>query len=308
MQIVLVAPTSIEVPPKKYGGTQRVVYWLAKGLSELGHKVTIIGRKGSYVNEKVRIVEVNKKLKNSYEYLEYIPENYDIVNFHIPLDYEPDYPYLMTMHGNAREEKPFFPVNTSFVSRSHAANHGRKLYIYNGLDMSEYEFCAKPDDYFSYLSKISLKKKNVKYAVKLAKELGFELRIGGGWRFSLNRNIKYMGMVGGKKKIDLLKKAKGLIFPTNWEEPMGLVVIESLACGAPVIVSDKGAMPELVDKRVGFVCKNEEEYIYAIKNVEKIDREYCRQYVREKFSHKFMAKNYLDVYEQIIDSKNYKLK
>jgi glycosyltransferase involved in cell wall biosynthesis len=113
--------------------------------------------------------------------------------------------------------------------------------------------------------------------------------------------------VGGQNKIDFLKNAKALIFPTAWEEPMGLVVIESLACGAPVIVSDRGAMPELVNEEVGFVCKTEDDYINAIKNIDQIDRNKCREYIENNFTHSIMTDNYLKLYKKILNDPENKL-
>ncbi|MGM0508320.1 MAG: glycosyltransferase family 4 protein [Fusobacteriota bacterium] len=305
MKIVLVAPLSIKVPPVKYGGTQRDVYWLAKALSEKGHEVTVLGKKGSYVNERVKIIEVPEDIKEK-EFEKFIPEDFDIVNYHVKINYEPNFPYLHSMHGNAKE-KEFLPENTSFISEKHAENHGGKYYAYNGLELDDYNFNENPKGYFSFIGKISYKHKNVNLAIEVAKKSNIKLKIAGGRRVSFNKNIEYLGFIGGKIKDDFLKNSKGLIFPTAWEEPMGLVVIESLACGTPVIVSDRGAMPELVSREVGFVCKNKKDYLNAIKNIDKIDRKACRKRVEEKYSNIVMADEYLKLYKKILRSSNNKL-
>lgn len=299
MRVVLVAPASITVPPKKYGGTERDVYWLAKGLSEKNHKVTVLAKKGSYINDKVDIIEIPAGISGK-EALSYLPKKFDIVNFHKNISFEPDFPYLHSLHGNCKKEE-FLPQNTTFVSKKHAENHGGKYYIYNGLDLSDYEFSDLHKGYFSFIGKINSDYKNSSYAVSLAKKLRFDLKLAGGWRPSFRNNINYLGKVGGQNKIDFLKNAKALIFPTAWEEPMGLVVIESLACGAPVIVSDRGAMPELVNEEVGFVCKTEKEYINAIKNIDQIDRKKCREYIENNFTHSIMTDNYLKIYNKILN-------
>lgn len=299
MKVVLVAPPSITVPPKKYGGTQRVVYWLAKGLSEKGHEVSILAKEGSYVNEKVDIIDIPKTISGN-EVHKYLPKDFDIVHFHIKLNHEPDFAYLQTIHGNCKNDE-FLSQNISFVSEKHAKNHGGEFFVYNGLDISKFEYSKSHNNYISYISKISADYKNSSYAVGLAKKLGFNLKLAGGWRPSFRSNINYIGKIGGQNKINFLKNAKALIFPTAWEEPMGLVVIESLACGVPVIVSDRGAMPELVNEEVGFVCKTEKDYIKAIKNIDQIDRNKCREYIENNFTHSIMTENYLKLYRKILN-------
>lgn len=299
MKIVLVAPPSITVPPKKYGGTQRVVYWLAKGLSEKGHDVILLAKEGSYINDKVKLIEISSELNNN-EIIAKLPKNFDLVHFHIKLDYEPDFAYLQTLHGNCKNSE-FLPQNITFVSSKHAFNHGGEYFVYNGLEIDNFKFSNAHNNYFSYIAKISSDYKNSSFAVGLAKKLGFELKLAGGWRPSVRKNISYLGKIGGQEKIDFLKNSRALIFPTAWEEPMGLVVIESLACGAPVIVSDRGAMPELVNQEVGFVCKDEDDYITAINKIEQIDRRKCRKYVENNFTHSIMTDNYLNLYKKILN-------
>ncbi len=299
MKIVLIAPPSITVPPQKYGGTQRVVYWLAKGLSENGHEVIVLAKKGSYINDKINMIEIPDKISDK-EMIKYLPDDFDIAHFHIKLSFEPDFPYLQTLHGNCKNDE-FLPQNISFVSKKHAQNHGGDFFVYNGLDINNFKFSSLHKDYFSFIGKINSDFKNSSYTVGLAKKLGFDLKLAGGWRPSFRKNINYLGKVGGQRKIDFLKNAKALIFPTAWEEPMGLVVIESLACGAPVIVSDRGAMPELVNEEVGFVCKTEADYINAIKNIDQIDRSKCREYIENNFTHSIMTNNYLKLYKKILN-------
>lgn len=287
-----------EIPPIKYGGTERVVYWLAKGLKELGHQITIYCVKSNFEIDGVEYILISREM--NLDSLEKEFKQYDIVHFHSKINFEPSYTYLHTMHGNAKPNE-FMPKYSSFVSEKHAKNHGRELYVYNGVDLSEYEFSDKKSDFFAYLSKISVKYKNLKYALELRKKKNFKLVIGGGWRLSFNPKVKYMGMLDNKAKSQLLKEAKGFIFPTNWEEPFGLVTVEALACGTPVITSDKGALPEIVNEKVGFMCETEAEYENAIDRISEIDPAYCRKYVEEKFSHRVMARDYEVLYKKIIN-------
>lgn len=300
MTIVLVAPPKTPIPPKTYGGTQRDVYWLAKALSEKGHKVYVLASKGSYVNDNVTIIEIPTDTKGR-QFEEYLPAHFDIVNYHVKINFTPDYPYLHSLHGNAKVDE-WLPQNSSFISRKHAQNHGGRHFVYNGLDMDEYEFQPKPADYFSFIGKISWKRKNLRYVLKLAKKTGIRLKIAGGRRLSANPRIQYLGMIGGTTKNDFLKNAKGLIFPTAWEEPMGIVVIESMACGTPAIVSNRGAMPELVSRETGFVCDNETDYLNAIDNISSISREACREHVWQYFSKEAMANGYLELFQKILDN------
>lgn len=302
MTIVLVAPPKTPIPPKTYGGTQRDVYWLAKALSYKGHQVYVLASKGSYVNEQVKIIEVPPDTKGR-DFEQYLPPDFDIVNYHVKINFTPDYPYLHSLHGNAKVEE-WLPQNTSFISWKHAYNHGGRHYVYNGLDLDEYEFQPESQDYFSFIGKISWKRKNLRYVLKLAKKSGIRLKIAGGRRLTPNPKIQYLGMIGGTTKNDFLKNAKGLLFPTAWEEPMGIVVIESMACGTPAITSTRGAMPELVSKETGFVCDNENEYLNAIENISTINREICRERVWQYFSKEAMANGYLTLFDQILKSPN----
>ncbi len=305
MKIVLVAPFSSPIPPKTYGGTQRDVYWLAKALSNKGHKVYVLAPKGSYVNEKVTIIPVPKDISNR-EIHQFLPADFDIVNFHNKLNYEPDFPYLHSLHGNAKIDE-WLPQNTSFISHKHALNHGGKHFVYNGLDLDEYPFEPNPDDYFSFLGKITWKRKNLRKAKRVARKAGVKLKIGGGWRLSLDPKVQYMGMVGGENKVRLLKNARGMIFPTAWEEPMGLVVVESMACGTPCIVSNRGAMPELVNNDTGFICENHDDYIAAIRSINDMNREDCRERVKVHFCKEAMAEGYLTLFRKILDDPTHSL-
>ena len=128
----------------------------------------------------------------------------------------------------------------------------------------------------------------------------FELDVAGGWRLNFSRYIHFKGMVGGTKKKKLLANSKALIFPTLCEEPFGLVTIEALVSGTPVISSTYGAMSEIVTEDVGFRCENYNEYKRAVKNIDKIDSKRCRQRVLNKFTHIHMAKNYIKYYKRVL--------
>jgi glycosyltransferase involved in cell wall biosynthesis len=132
--------------------------------------------------------------------------------------------------------------------------------------------------------------------------MGFKLIIAGGWRLSFRRNIKFIGEVDDKEKAELLAGAKALIFPTNWEEPFGLVTIEALASGTPVITTNKGAMPEVITPDVGFRCNSFEEFQEAIKRIDEISPRKCRERVEKNFTAEIMAEKYIRAYEKIIQT------
>ena len=308
MKIVLI--TDGDVPPKKYGGTQRVVAWLAKGLLELGHKVYIINDGKCYLKHKnlkfIKNEIAIKKFRN-YTGLEniekYLPEEYDIVHFHFNLKKEPPFPYILTFHWLGKSEEDFNDVilpNTIFVSKRHAENNNRNHYVYHGLDPEEFIYKERKKNRYLFLSKVSYSPKNVKLAIKLAKDMKFQLDVAGGWRLNFSRYIHFKGMVGGTKKKKLLANSKALIFPTLCEEPFGLVTIEALVSGTPVISSNYGAMSEIVTEDVGFRCENYNDYKKAFKSLDKIDSKSCRQRVLDNFTHIDMANNYIKYYKRVL--------
>jgi len=179
--------------------------------------------------------------------------------------------------------------------------------VYNGINLLEFEFCKKPKDYFLYMGAIG-EHKNPKDAILAAKKARVKLILAGGKKrepyFSKEikplidgKQIKYIGEVTGKKRTDLVKYAKGFLFPIKWREPFGLVMIEAMACGVPVIAYPNGAVPEVVkNKKTGFIVRNVNEMVKAIKNIDKIDRRKCRERVEEYFSTEKMV----DDYEKIV--------
>lgn len=130
----------------------------------------------------------------------------------------------------------------------------------------------------------------------------FKLIVAGGWKLSFRKNIRFIGEVDDREKAELLAGARALIFPTNWEEPFGLVTIEALASGTPVITTNKGAMPELVTPDVGFRCNTFEEFKEAINRIDEISPRKCRERVEENFTAEIMTGKYRNAYEKIIQT------
>jgi glycosyltransferase involved in cell wall biosynthesis len=152
-----------------------------------------------------------------------------------------------------------------------------------------------------FLSKTSRSSKGVHRAIELAKKMGFKLIIAGGYGISLNRKIKYVGEVGGRKKMELLANARALLFPISWGEPFGLVMIEAMVSGTPVIATPFGSVPEIVTSDVGFICKDQQEMQRAVEEIGTIKHQACRDRVLQNFTADIMAENYLRYYRNIVE-------
>jgi len=204
-------------------------------------------------------------------------------------------PNVVTISNNQRKRFP----NINYLAT-----------IYNGINLKEFKFCQKPKDYFLYMGALG-EHKNPKDAILAAKKAKVKLILAGGKRrepyFSKEikplidgKQIKYVGEISGKKRVDLVKCAKGFLFPIKWQEPFGLVMIEAMACGVPVIAYPNGAVPEVVkDKKTGFIVKNVREITEAIKNIDKIDRKKCRERVEKYFSIEKMIANYEKIIKKL---------
>ncbi len=191
--------------------------------------------------------------------------------------------------------------------------------VYNGTPLQFYPFNKKPQDYLFWLGRISPEKGTIE-AIKVAKKTKKNLFIAGYFHpdhkdymekikkeIKENKNIKFLGFLSTKEKIKYLKNAYCFLAPIKWEEPFGLVMIEAMACGTPVIAFNRGSVPEIVkDGKTGFVVKNTKEMVGAIKKIETIDRKKCRERVEKNFTVEKMADGYEKIYREVI--KKYKKK
>ena len=300
-----------KVPVVKYGGTERIVQWLARDLIKRGHAVTVIAPRGSMIPGARMVVAATDK-----QVAEAIPDDIDIVHFH---NHRPDgvtAPHITTIHSNIPESSAVPDDYCCFISRSHAERHGRKTFVYNGVSTEEARYRAEKSNRYLFLSRTNRAVKNITRAVELARRYDLELDIGGGHRWGLlarsvvrhegtffrtfDRRFRFHGMVHGETKARLFAEARALLFPIRWDEPFGLVVIESLLAGTPVITCPRGAMPELVPPDVGFLCETDEEFRAAFEQVGSIDPKRCRQY-GERFSVETMTSGYLELYRRVRD-------
>jgi glycosyltransferase involved in cell wall biosynthesis len=303
MKILLVH--QVKIPVFSYGGTERVVWDLAKGLIELGHQVTFLVPEGS-VCDFARVV----CLDASRPVIEQIPATgFDIVHFQSHMDMEPEFPYLVTEHGNTKQARPLL-LNTVFLSMDHAKRYGSKEYVYNGMDWSAYGPVdwSVPRQHHHFLGKGSWPVKNLKGAIQIARQAGVELAVMGGTRLNMSRgfrftpwrSIHFHGMVGGDLKCRLLNESRGMIFPVRWNEPFGLAVIESLYFGNPVFATPYGALPELVQAQHGHLSNSMSELANAVQDMA-FDARACHQWAVSQFNHLEMAKGYLEKYQRILD-------
>jgi len=302
MNILIVCRGSL--PPKAYGGTERVVWSLIKGLHQLHHNVFVLTDTPTVCKWATTIVRDPERPIDKQ-----IPDEIDVVHFHTGESCSTK-PFLTTRHGNHAVKKENAP-NSVFVSQKHALNHGCEAFVYNGLDWSDYRL---PDlkstrrlKRYHFLGKAAWRLKNVQGAISITRKAkvaldvlgGHRLNFNMGFRLTLDRHVKFHGMVDNTKKCDVLEKSNGLIFPVTWEEPFGLAIIESLFMGAPVFGTPYGSLPEIINTPdVGFLANSEDALVDAID-----DREYsskqCHDFVRDTFDHLSMAVRYITKYEAV---------
>lgn len=344
MRIAQIAPIVESVPPKKYGGTERVVHSLTEQLVKIGHDVTLFASGDSQTS--ANLVSVYpKSLKeanfqdlygaNCYTMLNIgtayaLQDHFDIIHDHtgymaLPAAQTSKTPVVMTYHGPITPEVRLVHqmLNSPFlvsISKSQA-RPGPDLNwagtVYNGLEMSRYPFSEADDGYLLFVGRIDAEK-GVHHAIKVAQILGLPLIIAAKLDRSplylnyyrtkikphLNQEIRWVGEVDEKERNKLMSKALAFLHPVTWPEPFGLTMIESMACGTPVVAFNQGSIPEVIqDGRSGFVVGNVEQMVQAVKNIKQIDRRYCRQYALKNFSAKKMAEGYLKIYAQAVEKK-----
>lgn len=303
MHVLIVNNTSI--PVKKYGGTERVIWWLGKQLVQMGHKVSYLVAGGSYCDF-ATVYTLNPTIPFNKQ----IPENVDVVHLNCEVNETPTIPYILTIHGNSNEKKAL-DLNAVFVSANHAARYGSSSFVHNGIDPDDYgePGLNKERTYFHFLGDAAWRVKNVRGAIKIAQNAHVPLRIIGGVRFNFNQGIrltfdpriKFDGMQGGHAKNEILKKSKGLIFPVLWHEPFGISIVESLYFGCPVFATPYGSLPEIVTQEVGFLSSSVQELVDAVKNAGSYNKTYCHEYVMNNFSSKQMAIKYVEKYEIVLN-------
>jgi glycosyltransferase involved in cell wall biosynthesis len=293
------------IPPPKYGGTERIVYWLARALVTLGHRVTLIARPGSQI-EGVETIELSPATPH---WEKQVPVSADVIHLWGTPSEPPRKPFIVTIQGNGRPGERFHP-NTVFISRRHAENHGGKHFVYNGIDPDDYPFdpASARQDFLVFLAKASWKVKNLVGAIEIARAASLPLYVMGSrdWPLALRKHlpafsgIRYLGMVGDAEKRSYLRKARALLFPVRWPEPFGIAITEALASGCPVFGTPYGSLPEIVSSSVGVLSDDAATLLEAVRS-KTFAPETCRARVYEGFTHTAMAESYLALYREVIE-------
>lgn len=288
------------LPVQGYGGAQRVIVALIRGLAAGGHRVSVLAPRGTRIPEASALIELPpKRLRDpTLDLTPFIPRDVDIIHTHFPIVNLPKQPLVQTLHGNLRTGDAVLP-HTVFLSRDHARRHGSTTWVYNGLDPEEYFFRKRKENWDLFLGRLH-SAKGYHWAIEAAKRSGRRLIIAGGWRPSFTGVIKYVGEVEGKRKAALLSRARCLWNPAQWDEPFGLSTIEALLSGTPVLGTKRGALPEIVAASVGALGDTLDELLYLAEGIGDRAPQACRAHAERWFTHRTMAEEYVRMYEGVI--------
>jgi len=339
MRIAQVAPLYESVPPKYYGGTERVVSYLAEELIRQGHEVTLFASGDSVTRARLvaacqRSLRLDEHCIDQMAYqilmLERVFQRaaeFDIVHFHVdylhfPLSRRQPITHVTTLHGRLdipdlvplyREFRDMPVISISNEQREPLPWVNWQATVYHGVPTSLYQFRSEPGSYLAFLGRISPEKR-VDRAIKIAKQAQIPLKIAAKvdpvdkdyfenavkplLRHPL---VEFVGEIGDGEKDEFLGNAYALLLPIDWPEPFGLVMIEAMACGTPVIARRRGAVPEVMEEgHTGFIVRNLEEAVEAVRRVPELNRKRCREFFEKRFTATRMAHDYLRVYERLI--------
>jgi len=341
MRIAQVAPLIESVPPKHYGGTERIVSYLTEELVCAGHDVTLFASGDSVTSARLiasceRSLRKNERCKDPVarevllvdHVIEYVDE-FDLIHFHTGYLHFPvcrylSVPHVTTLHG--RLDMPdLVPVFERFrdeplISISNAQRlplpwANWEATIYHGLPADQLQFRPQPGDYLAFLGRISPEKRADR-AIEIAKRAGMPLKVAAKVdrvdRRYFKRviepllqesHVEWVGEITDRDKNEFLGNAYALLFPIDWPEPFGLVMIEALACGTPVIAYDSGSVPEVMENGVtGFIVKDLDAAVKAVSQIRDVSRAGCREIFDRRFTASRMASDYVNAYEQLIQS------
>jgi glycosyltransferase involved in cell wall biosynthesis len=342
MRIAQVAPLYESVPPKLYGGTERVVSWLTEELVRMGHEVTLFASGDSMTRARL-IPGCQESLRLSPESIDHLPhhlvqmeqvllhkDEFDLIHFHIdylhyPFSRRERYTHVTTLHGrlDIPDLVPLYNVynDVPVISISDAQRdplpHLNWLGTVNhGMPVDSYKFHREPGDYLAFLGRTS-PEKGLDRAIEIAKAAEMPLKIAAKIDKAdqeyfetvvqplLNdTDIEFVGEIGYPEKDDFLGNASALLFPIAWPEPFGIVMIEAMACGTPVIAYPFGSVPEVVEDGVsGYIVSDQAGAVSAVKQIEKIDRRKVRKHFENNFTADRMALDYLKIYERMVSRK-----
>ncbi len=287
------------LPPPTYGGTQRMVLYLVRGLAAAGHRVTLIAGEGSQMPEATVVpVDLTYARGAGFDIRRHLPDGLDILLTYTPLVMDPGIPWIRGLPGNWKPGRAG-PPNMLYLSEDHARRHGGTAFVYNGIDPADFRFSPSKDDYDLFLGRLH-RIKGYRWAIEGAKRTGRRLLLAGGWRPTLSRSVRYVGKVGGEKKATLLAKARCLWMPALWDEPFGITLIEAMVSGTPVLGTRRGSLPEIVSSDVGALGDSVDELVALRSGLDAIDPEACRARVDRHFTHHCMAEGYLRMFRRYL--------
>jgi glycosyltransferase involved in cell wall biosynthesis len=339
MRIGQIAPLTEAIPPKLYGGTERVVHWLTEELVALGHDVTLFASGDSVTTAKLEamwpqslrlsgsIRDPNALHMLMLEVVRRRAADFDFLHFH--LDYYPfslfsrqSTPFVTTLHGrlDLPEHQPVFAAFSSIpvISISHAQRRpvpqaGWVRTIYHGVPEDLLRPQPGTPSYLAFLGRIA-PEKGVDQAIRIAGRAGMPIKIAAKIDkadveyfeehirslFALP-HVEYIGEIADKDKSEFLSGAIGLLMPINWPEPFGLSMIEAMACGTPVVAYNRGSVPEVVEDGVtGFVVEDQLSATDAVRRLPQLSRSAVRARFEERFTARIMAKEYLATYRGLM--------
>ncbi|SIT34913.1 Glycosyltransferase [Paraburkholderia ribeironis] len=344
MRIAQIAPLHEAVPPKLYGGTERVVSYLTEALVEQGHDVTLFASGDSQTSAKLEafwpqalrldptIRDVMAPHMLLLEEVRRRADEFDVLHFHI--DYYPfslfarqPVPFVTTLHGrlDLPELQPIFNtfgdvpvVSISDNQRIPLPQANWLQTVYHGLPENVLTPIKDVEPgYLAFLGRVS-PEKGLDRAIRIAGQAGMKLKVAA----KIDKadrayyeevikplmslpHVEYIGEISESEKTEFLGNAHALLFPIDWPEPFGLVMIEAMACGTPVIAFNRGSVPEVIENGVsGFVVEDEISAVAAVKRLHTLPRANVRKAFEARFSSKVMAKNYVATYEELLRQKH----
>ena len=324
MKIAIISSIFLKTPPDKYGGTERVVATLADGLVNRGHEVTLFATGDS-------------KTKAKLDYLFELPQwswekegaharyafskavDYDLVHNYsysgLPLVQDSIVPTVSTVRSLSNIYRQFKNNLYIAISQRQRFIFGelKKMRVaYHGINVEHFPFESESEDYLVWVGRFC-PDKGVHHTIKVAKALNMSLKLIGimgdieyfntAIKPYMGEQIKYLGELGEEKN-HIVKKAKCFLMPIEWEEPFGLVMVEALACGTPVVAFNRGSVMEIVSHgKTGYIVTSVEEMIQAVRKVDGIKRSKCRQHVAANFSVEKMLVSHEQIYKEMLEGK-----
>jgi glycosyltransferase involved in cell wall biosynthesis len=340
MRIAQVAPLFESVPPRLYGGTERVVSYLTEELVRQGHEVTLFASGDSETSARLvpgcpralwQAPDCRETLPHHVRLVEQVAveaHHFDLIHFHLDYVHFPALgrlpcPTVTTLHGRLHppDQGAFFEAYSEAPLVSISDDQRRPIpganwqgTVHHGMPLDVHTFREAPGSYLAYLGRIS-PEKGLDKAIEIARRAGMPLRVAAKIYpeeqsyyeteieplLRASPWVEFVGEVGGAAKDAFLGNAHALLFPIDWAEPFGLVMIEAMACGTPIIAFRRGSVQEVMVQGVtGFVVEDVPEAVEALDRVPTLDRRACRHVFEDRYSSARMARDYLRVYRRLV--------